>query len=225
MRHSCLRVLPSMSRTSWRRAAYTFALWALVGHVQAGVAMNTFTDPRESAFSLKVPAGWKVQGGLFRAAVDDVRVAVEAVSPDGSVHVVFGDANYNFFVSPNAVTDMAGLREWQTYPQRPNWILARYHSGQIFSQRWGRHRLSAACSGITEVATQSRRDLAFQANGMVANSPVPLSFTAGETAFRCTRNDQKTLVAYAIAITGRTTANMWRDGACATRWQALKGLA
>jgi hypothetical protein len=49
-------------------------------------------DPKEHAFSLEVPKQWAVSGGLFRFASVDVRPAIEAVSPDGHVRIVAGDA-------------------------------------------------------------------------------------------------------------------------------------
>lgn len=187
------------------------AVWT--AGASAAPALVTFTDPREGAFSLKVPAKWTVRGGLFRAAADDVRVAVEAVSPDGSVQVIFGDPTVNFFVSPNVALGWAGIKEWQAYPERPNWIVARHHSGQMFAQRWGATRLEqASCRQVQTLGTRERPDLAMNNNQAVATAGLPLSFTAGESAFRC-ELDGKPLGAYAVAMTGRAamggSENWW----------------
>ena len=48
-----------------------------------GLQYVRFSDPKEGAFTIDVPAGWKTEGGLFRFHAIDPRAAVESVSPDG----------------------------------------------------------------------------------------------------------------------------------------------
>src|SRR5215831_9077455 len=52
---------------------------------------TTWRDPREDAFRLGVPVGWKVSGGTVRAASIDVRGFVRAESPDGTIKVFLDD--------------------------------------------------------------------------------------------------------------------------------------
>src|SRR5262249_24857589 len=53
------------------------------------VAFKAWRDPREDAFRLGVPVGWKISGGLARAASVDARPVVRAESPGGADKGVF----------------------------------------------------------------------------------------------------------------------------------------
>ena len=53
----------------------------------AAVSWTQFEDPAEHAFSLQIPAGWKVVGGLYRFGPLDPRVMVDLVSPDGGTRI------------------------------------------------------------------------------------------------------------------------------------------
>src|ERR1700733_4789485 len=42
----------------------------------------TYDDPGEHAFTIEVPQGWSVQGGMYRFGYFDVRGTVDMRSPD-----------------------------------------------------------------------------------------------------------------------------------------------
>ena len=65
-----------------------------------GVAFVPFRDPSEGAFTLDVPRGWRVTGGLRRLAPVDVRSSVVASSPDDTMHLRIGDAELPTFSLP-----------------------------------------------------------------------------------------------------------------------------
>jgi len=46
-----------------------------------------FEDPFEQAFTVEVPQGWTVRGGLFRLGYSDYRPMIDLVSPDGSINI------------------------------------------------------------------------------------------------------------------------------------------
>ena len=77
--------------------------------------MTTWTDPREGAFSLSVPQGWNVSGGLYRYAAVDVRPDVTVTSPDGSISVRIGDQRIPSHTLPNPLLEMAHLRPGMMY--------------------------------------------------------------------------------------------------------------
>ena len=56
------------------------------------LAYNSFTDPTAGSFTIDVPQGWRVRGGLHRPGLGDRRVWVEAISPQGIV-ILNGDPN------------------------------------------------------------------------------------------------------------------------------------
>jgi hypothetical protein len=58
----------------------------------AGPAMVAWRDPLEGAFTCPVPQGWKVEGGMRRFGLADVRSEILATSQDNSILVRIGDA-------------------------------------------------------------------------------------------------------------------------------------
>ena len=74
-----------------------------------------WTDPREYAFSLDVPQGWQIHGGMFRTGPLDTRPAIDMISPDNQIRVTAGDASIPTFTEPNPMFMMAGLTEGSWY--------------------------------------------------------------------------------------------------------------
>ena len=54
--------------------------------------MVTWRDPVEGAFTCPVPQGWKVEGGMRRFSVGDVRPEILATNQDNTILVRIGDA-------------------------------------------------------------------------------------------------------------------------------------
>src|ERR1700731_1925959 len=59
-----------------------------------------FDDPAERAFSMQVPQGWKVGGGLYRFGPPDPRGMIDVLSPDGKIDLRFGDSHVPPFAVP-----------------------------------------------------------------------------------------------------------------------------
>jgi len=75
----------------------------------------TWREPNEGAFTLSVPQGWKVSGGVRRRTPVDVRTAVNVVSPDGTIRLFIGDYDVPPAREPDQLTRTAGMREGQIY--------------------------------------------------------------------------------------------------------------
>lgn len=98
-------------------------------------------DPVEHAFSVPVPAGWQVEGGIQRVAALDVRHQVVAMSPDGRILVRIGDTQIpGAFTPPNPMLAAAGLTEGQWYFPRGaamgGQFILRYLPGVQFLTQW-----------------------------------------------------------------------------------------
>src|ERR1700737_1319700 len=52
---------------------------------QSATFFKAWRDPREDAFRIGVPVGWRVSGGIVRLANIDVRPVVRAESPGGTI--------------------------------------------------------------------------------------------------------------------------------------------
>ena len=79
----CLVSALSVLLISWARATPQEASEAL--------SFVTWREPNDGAYSLSVPQGWKISGGIWRRTPVDVRSAVNVVSQGGAIHLFIGD--------------------------------------------------------------------------------------------------------------------------------------
>ncbi len=81
----------------------------------APVPMVPWRDPVEGAFTIPVPQGWKIEGGMRRFGAIDVRPEVLATSPDGRALVRYGDAFISPMTLPTQMGAGMGFREGSWY--------------------------------------------------------------------------------------------------------------
>jgi len=155
---------------------------------QGQVAFVPWRDPREGAFTMNVPQGWKIAGGTARTSAMDPHPFVLAVSPDRKIQLFYGDPNLTAREVPNRLTAMARMREGQMI--RASWggpiMLARYQTGDQFTRDYVAAQLcrtpQITSSGILQDASR-RLTMAAIAYGRAQGAPAQAS--VGETNFRC----------------------------------------
>jgi hypothetical protein len=105
----------------------------------------TYQDPVEKAYSVEVPQGWRVNGGIFRVGYSDRRPMIDVTSPDGQINIRVGD-----IVIPPFFTPMQGHPEGQPYPlgAQASPMVARYRNGQQFAEIYGRGRFARLCDSL-----------------------------------------------------------------------------
>jgi hypothetical protein len=151
-------------------------------------AFTTWRDPRENAFRIGVPVGWKVSGGLTRTAAVDVRAVVRAESPDGTVKVFFDDPDLHPRQVPNALTAQIGLREGQQ--MKAAWggpiLLARYLTGEQFARQYIGQKLCPR-GQVTQSASlpTASHDLNAKIQPFAQRQGVAAQANIGEAYFRC----------------------------------------
>ncbi|MGB6489598.1 MAG: PDZ domain-containing protein, partial [Steroidobacteraceae bacterium] len=69
------------------------------------VSWTTFTDPNENAFTIDVPRGWKVVGGVIRKIPLWPSAVVRVLSPDRRTLIAVGDPDSTPYHAPIAATD------------------------------------------------------------------------------------------------------------------------
>jgi hypothetical protein len=159
-----------------------------------GVNYITVRDMREQAFSISVPQGWKVDGGMFRYRIAYPRPTVDMTSPDGLTNVRIGDNTIPNYQTPNTNPYL---------PNTPNNFtpVAAYTSGQVFAQKYGLARFGSMCQGIQVTGSQvSQPKYSQQVQGYV-------TATAGSANFSCTLNGQA-MAGYVYAETMEVGAAM-----------------
>ncbi len=121
-------------------------------------AFQRQTEPREQAYSVELPQGWRTEVGLFRAGAFDIRTETSAVT-DGAT-IFLGDRNLGNYLVPNQFMASLGFREGSLY--NPSGIssmtLLRYLPGAQLAQYWLERRLP----GARLVEQRDRPDLAQQ---------------------------------------------------------------
>ena len=151
-------------------------------------AFTTWRDPREGAFRLGVPVGWKVSGGTSRAASIDVRGVVRAESPDGTIKVFLDDPDLPPRQVPDAMMRQVGLREGQVI--KGAWggpvLLARYLTGEQFARQYIGQKLCPRAQ-ITQSAPLPAvsQELNARIQPIGARQGTAVRANVGEAYFRC----------------------------------------
>lgn len=161
-----------------------------------------FTDPNEHAFTLDVPAGWKIRGGLFRLGYSDERPMVDMTSPDGQINLRLGD----IAVPSYAIPSPNHTREGEVYDLglQARMIVARYRTGPEFAVLYATSRFSELChnpQSVTPVPELTVADyLPIASNASQSSS--------GQIVYRC-QGATGPLIAFAYAKTV-LTAPIWQ---------------
>lgn len=146
-----------------------------------------FVDPVEHAFSIDVPAGWRVAGGVKRMSTVDIRSGVEAVSPDNTIDLFYGDPNVGVFTPPSPMLAAGGLRQGMTYSPGygNNFLIEPYLNGQAFSAQWGQSRVAKDCTNVKRTGARARPDANQAIDMAYAQGGARTSILAGESSFSC----------------------------------------
>ena len=154
--------------------AILFTLSTSILHAAAQqVSWETVRDNREQAFSLDVPRGWKVFGGMFRFSLIDARPFVDMTSPDGKVNLRIGDPSV-----PPYSAQKNGFAQVRAIQLRQS----PYVTGDQLAVKYGRARFSHMCQGLQLTRSQAKPPK-FNAAGQGA-----MRVTGGEAVFSCTLN-------------------------------------
>lgn len=173
-----------------------------------GLAYVQWRDPREGAFSVQVPSGWAVDGGLFRVASVDVRSALDVTSPDRQIRITFGDRNMPPFVEPNQMLAMTGFREGSQYSPGYGvvFLVQRYLPGAEFARQYIALRPAKGCANLVFTENRSRPDIDNAVNGVYSRfalAGMSLELRSGDASFTCQENGQP-MAGYYFAGTLRT---------------------
>lgn len=174
-------------------------------------------DPEEEAFSLDVPVGWNVTGGLLEPNPGDLRLGVEIDSPDSKVGVVYGDTRIPLYISLSGVPDSPGLVDGtEYYPEYNLYLKAKqYMTGKEFAKAYADFVMKDI-PGVVYNGDQDRLDLSQAINAVYRQSGLPLEANAGETTFTIEVNGER-WQGYCLAVT-----EMRDPGSGSYLWQVSK---
>lgn len=129
---------------------------------QSVVSWTTFTDPSENSFTVDVPQGWKVDGGLTRVSALDVRPWVKAVSPDDLVIAFIGDGKITPFTMPTAQGTALGFGVGSVYNGT---IVRPYMPARQFAEQYAKSNLKSFIRNLQVVDEHNHPDVALAVNG------------------------------------------------------------
>jgi hypothetical protein len=150
---------------------------------------QNWSDPREGAFGVSVPEGWRAVGGAYHLSAIDARHSVVAISPDGQVRASMGDSRVGAFTQPTQALAAAGLGEggYETLPDGTRVQILRYNTGQQFARSYVTTLLARECANPQMNSAGVREDLAAALSQSAASGGfTDALFTAGEVSFTCT---------------------------------------
>jgi len=174
----------------------------------AAVSFVTWSEPKEGAYTISVPRGWAITGGVLRRTPVDVRSALNVVSPDGVIHLFVGDYDVPPAREPDALTQRAGLQEGRVYDGT---LLARYQTEVEFARRYPAWKLcrqpQIIQSGILRKETET---LSVEVARYGRSMATAASASVGEAIFRCGEGEGFVMATTVLARPAR--------GAGATVW-------
>jgi hypothetical protein len=141
-----------------------------------------YTDSAEGAFSIDVPVGWQVQGGMYRFGYFDVRWMIDVRSLDGKIILRIDDAN----IPPYALPGPRTGRDGQPYfkPQQFQMIVSTYRDGQSYAEMYAKRRFASVCKTMTP--RQPDWSPAMPSAWQIASGGQP---TEGRISYDCATSD------------------------------------
>lgn len=157
-----------------------------------------FVDPREHAFHLQVPAGWKSTGGLYRSGALDIRPVVECDSPDGQMRCVFGTKGIDLFAEPTAMMEQLGFHEGSYYTpgHGQQEIVMHYMEGEDFAHFYIQQTLGGDVPDLKFIKSDHLDKLSSILTQAVSLGSVPgmnIAGSAGYTVFEGTYKGKRYL--------------------------------
>jgi hypothetical protein len=150
----------------------------------AGLQFQRWVDPTENAFSVEVPAGWRVWGGIKRAGTISRQDEVVAQSPDGQINVRSGDVRLPpQFIELNQTLDSLGTHEGQLYPGTTSLVL-RFRPAAYFAAEYAQRNMAQTCGNLRLLRQTDRPDYVqgLASRGLLLGRN---QYTAGEVIFTC----------------------------------------
>jgi hypothetical protein len=149
--------------------------------VASSTNWTKFVDPTEQAFTVDVPQGWTVKGGMFRLGFSDERAMVDMTSADGRINVRLGDVAVPSYVLPSQYH----AREGEVYDlgAQAQMVVARYHSGPEFAVLYSHVRFYQLCRNPRADADTAVSE--FSVPDYLPAPVAPDQSSSGRIAYRC----------------------------------------
>src|SRR5580704_1948933 len=143
-------VAPNSASAQGASAATPSISAAPSGASDGTISWTKYEDPLEQGFTVDVPKGWIVKGGLFRLGYSDHRAMVDMTSPDGKTNIRIGDVAIPVYFLPNQTHRQGDVYDLGAQAQG---TVSSYRSGQEFADVYGKARFAKTCQSLTPQRT------------------------------------------------------------------------
>ncbi len=129
------------------RAASNAPVNGALPHSADNINWVRYTDNAEGAFSMDIPVGWQIDGGMYRFGYFDVRWMMEARSLNGAVIIRVDDPSVPPYVLPGPHSGPAGhpaIRQ-NLYQM----VVDNYRQAQEYAAAYAKRRFASACTTMT----------------------------------------------------------------------------
>jgi hypothetical protein len=168
----------------------------------ADIIWVKFEDPFEQAFTVEVPQGWTVRGGLFRLGYSDYRPMIDLVSPDGSINIRSGDVAVPTYFLPTPTHPRDG--EAADLGAQAQGIYAKYRTGKDYAGLYALTHFKTVCKTLTPAQVDQAPPGKKDPNA----APESAQNSSGAIGYRCDSNG-KSRDTYVFARTA-LSSNLWR---------------
>jgi hypothetical protein len=139
------------------------------------LSWTTFVDPFENAFSIAVPVGWRVIGGMLRHSPIDQNPCMRLISPDMRTTIILGDPQVRLYTTPQR-----SLLGWPSPAE--GGAVRNYLSGMDFARDYVLGELAKAYDNVVLTGQKPRPDLA---QGRHVEFNPTARHDGGEATFTC----------------------------------------
>jgi hypothetical protein len=168
----------------------------------ADIIWAKFDDPFEQAFTVEVPQGWTIRGGLFRLGYSDYRPMIDLVSPDGSVNIRSGDVAVPTYFLPTPTHPRDG--EAADLGAQAQGIYAKYRTGKDYAGLYALTHFKTVCKTLTPEQVDQTPPGKKEPNA----APDSPQNTSGAIGYRCDSNGKsRDAYVYARAV---LSSNLWQ---------------
>jgi hypothetical protein len=159
-----------------------------------------YVDPKERAYTIDVPRGWQVNGGMQRRSPMQAHNVLRLRSPGGATQMTIGNVDGFTYSVLTPMSVQLGFHEGSiTSPGADNLKMLNYRTGQQFAEISGRTLFGQQCQKLRLVRVRPHPGVKPrpQPNGLTQGS------TAGDAFFTCEKGGHK-LAGYVFSETQYT---------------------
>ena len=153
-----------------------------------------YTDNAEGAFSIDVPVGWQVEGGMYRFGYFDVRWMMDIRSLDGKVIIRINDPNIPPYVLPGPHSGPAGHPAIR--PGMFQMVVDNYREAKPYADSYTRRRFASVCTSMTPTQAEWTPTIP----PAWREDPPPVRISDASLAYKCDTSDGPRIAnAYAVS--------------------------